>query len=124
MANEEHVRLIHEGVAAWNCWRAEHRDVTPDLRGAGLRNLDLTGANLDGADLRAADLRGAKLSRASLVGADLTAANLFKTVVDGADLAGTNLTGVRFLECARLTAARNWQRSIRDEALACGVPVA
>ena len=125
MADEEHIRLINEGVAAWNRWRADHRDVTPDLSGAALRNLDLTGADLDGADLRAADLRGTVLSRASLVGADLSAANFFKAIVDGADLEGANLAGVRFLECAQLTAARNWQRSLRDEALACGdAPVA
>jgi uncharacterized protein YjbI with pentapeptide repeats len=84
---------------------------------------DLTGANLDGADLRGADLRGTMLSRASLVGANLTAANLFKAVVDDADLESASIAGVRFLECALLTAARNWQRSVRDEVLACGAPL-
>jgi uncharacterized protein YjbI with pentapeptide repeats len=124
MADEEHLKLINGGVAAWNRWRGDHRGVMPDLRGAGLRNLDLIEANLDGADLRAADLRGALLSGASLVGADLSGANLFKAVINGADLEGADLTGVRFLECAQLTAARNWQRAVRDEALACGAPVA
>ena len=123
MAKDEHITVIHQGVATWNRWRADNLDVVPDLVGAGLRGLDLTGANLDGADLKGADLRGTILSRSALVRADLTAANLFKAVIDGADLNGANLTGTRFLECAQLTAARNWESAIRDETLACGAPV-
>jgi uncharacterized protein YjbI with pentapeptide repeats len=123
MAREEHMARIHQGVAAWNQWRADNPEVVPDLGEAGLRGLDLTGANLDSADLKGADLRGTSLSRATLVGADLRGANLFKAVVDDADLDGANLTGVRFLECVQLTAARNWQSSNRDETLACGAPI-
>jgi uncharacterized protein YjbI with pentapeptide repeats len=123
MAREEHMARIHQGVAAWNQWRADNPEVVPDLGEAGLRGLDLTGANLDSADLKGADLRGTSLSRATLVGADLRGANLFKAVVDDADLDGANLTAVRFLECVQLTAARNWQSSNRDETLACGAPM-
>lgn len=123
MTNEEHAARIQQGAEAWNRWRADNPEIIPDLGGAGLRGLDLTSANLDGADLRGADLRGTCLSRATLVGADLRGANLFKAVVDDADLDGANLTGVRFLKCAQLTAARNWQSSNRDETLACGAPI-
>jgi uncharacterized protein YjbI with pentapeptide repeats len=75
MAREEHIGLIHQGVAAWNRWRADNPDIRPDLVGAGLRCLDLTGANLDDADLKGADLHGTILNRASLVRANLAGAN-------------------------------------------------
>ena len=42
-----------------------------DLKGAILRNEDLTEANLDGADLSYANLNGAVLEKASLKGANL-----------------------------------------------------
>lgn len=75
MAHEEHIALIHQGVVAWNQWRADNPDIMPDLVGAGLGGLDLTGANLDNAHLKKADLRGTILNRASLVRADLAGAN-------------------------------------------------
>jgi uncharacterized protein YjbI with pentapeptide repeats len=123
MTSNKHVELIRQGVAAWNGWRANNADHVPDLVGAGLRGLDLTSANLDGADLREADLRGTILRETQLAGADLSAANLFKAVLDGANLDGANLIRARFLECAQLTAARNWQSAFRDEALACGAQI-
>jgi uncharacterized protein YjbI with pentapeptide repeats len=93
------------------------------LSQAGLRGLDLSGYDLSRADLRGADLRGTSLRRANLSGADLEGANLFKAVLDGADLAGAFLNGARFLNCAQLVAARNWQSAFRDEALGCGAPI-
>ena len=32
MANDEHVALLKQGVAAWNAWRNENPDIVPDLR--------------------------------------------------------------------------------------------
>jgi uncharacterized protein YjbI with pentapeptide repeats len=119
MPNNEHVAVLGRGAATWNAWRAEN-DEAPDLSGAGLRGLDLSGFDLSQADLRGADLRGTKLCDADLSGAHLEGANLFKTVLDGANLAGAFLTGAQFLNCAQLIVARNWQLAFRDEALACG----
>lgn len=123
MADEQHVTLLRRGVAEWNRWRADNPQATPDLTGAGLRGLDFSGANLAGAELTGADLRGTILEGSSLAGAELAAANLFKAVLDGADLGGANLRGVRFLDCARLTAARYWQSAHRDAELGCGAPI-
>ncbi len=120
MANEEHVARLREGIAAWNAWRHDHRDVAPDLHGGALRGLDLSGADLAGADLRAADLRGAILRGARLAGAQLAGANLFKAILDDADLEGAVLTGARFLNCAQLIVATNWQLARRDLSLGCG----
>ena len=34
MANKEHVEVLEQGVDAWNAWRDENLDVSPDLSGA------------------------------------------------------------------------------------------
>ena len=122
MANYEHVAMLGRGAAAWYAWRAE-QDITPDLSGAGLRGLDLSGFDLSHADLRSADLRGTDLSQANLSGAHLERANLFKAVFDGADLAGAFLYEAQFLNCAQLAVTRNWQSAFRDDALGCGAPI-
>jgi uncharacterized protein YjbI with pentapeptide repeats len=123
MADAAHLATLRQGVSAWNAWRLAHAATRPDLSGAGLRGLDLSGVQLSGADLHGADLRGATLHAATLVGADLAGANFFKAVLDDADLAGANLIGARFLDCAQLASARNWPLACRDPDLACGASV-
>ena len=118
MADETHLAALRQGVAAWSAWRAAHANARPELANVSLRGLDLAGA-----DLRMTDLRGTILSRATLNRANCAQANFFKAVLDGADLSGANLTGVRFLNCAQLMTARNWQLAFRDPDLACGAPV-
>lgn len=39
MANAEHLAMLHQGVAVWNRWRAEHPSIKPDLSGADLTRL-------------------------------------------------------------------------------------
>lgn len=123
MADEQYIALLRRSVGKWNRWREENPQLLPELTGAGLRGLDLSGANLAGADLKAADLRGTILSGASLAGSRLGAANLFKAVLEGTDLDSADLRGVRFLDCSRLTAARNWQSAYRDADLGCGAAI-
>jgi uncharacterized protein YjbI with pentapeptide repeats len=117
MANDEHVRLLKQGVATWNAWRQENRLVRADLRGAHLRGARLSGADLSGADfggvelseqsdlsrviLTQANLHGARLgvwsradvnlSRADLTGASLQEADLSGVILEGADLSWSNL---------------------------------
>ena len=122
MPNDDHIALLRRGFATWNAWRTEHHE-TPDLSGAGLRGLDLSGFNLSGADLQGADLRGTNLNQANLSGAHVEGANLFKAVLDGADLAGAFLYRAQFLNCAQLVVTRNWQSAFRDNALACGAAI-
>jgi uncharacterized protein YjbI with pentapeptide repeats len=83
MANNEHVALLKQGVAAWAAWRRENPDVRPDLGEADLRKTDLRGADFSGADLRGADLSWANLSRA-----DLSEAKLFNAALHQADQGG------------------------------------
>jgi uncharacterized protein YjbI with pentapeptide repeats len=122
MPNDDHVAMLGRGAAVWNEWRAKHDDA-PDLSGAGLRGLNLSGFDLSRADLRGADLRGTKFCDADLLGAHLESANFFKAVLDGADLAGAFLTEAQFLNCAQLVVSRNWQLAYRDDTLACGAAV-
>jgi hypothetical protein len=106
MANEEQVRILKEGVEAWDRWRDDHPDDRPDLSEADLRKArlgeaDLGEANLSKANLGGADLRGAKLFRSNLrganlvgvdlSGADLSGADLYRADLGGADLSGADL---------------------------------
>ena len=105
MANDEHVALLKQGVAAWNAWRDKNPDIRPDLVAADLSEADLNGAdlvaadlsaaNLSEADLNGADLRAANLRAANLSAADLSAANLEAAILVDTDLTGADLTGCR-----------------------------
>lgn len=112
MANEDHLKIIQQGVDAWNAWREAYPDVTPDLREASFYEANLSGANLSGAllaranfftanlsganlseaHLPKADLRGANLSRATLRGAQLPEATLLRANLSGANLAHAKLS--------------------------------
>ena len=46
MADAEHFGILLEGVEAWNRWRKKHPQLCPDLSGADLRAMNLSGANL------------------------------------------------------------------------------
>jgi uncharacterized protein YjbI with pentapeptide repeats len=119
-----------EGIGVWNAWRANHSEMPlPSLKGADLRGLiltnanlhaidlsgavlrkaDLSGANLTGANLKGANLSGANLSGASLSGADLSEADLSEAILSGTNLVGQNLSEAKlhraFLRGADLTGA-------------------
>jgi uncharacterized protein YjbI with pentapeptide repeats len=122
MPNDDHVAMLGCGAAVWNEWRAKH-DGAPDLSGAGLRGLDLSGFDLSRVDLRGADLRGTNFCDADLAGAHLEGANFFKAVLDGANLAEAFLAGAQFLNCAQLIVTQKWESAFRDETLACGAAI-
>lgn len=102
MANSEHVKILDQGIPAWNAWRVEQPSIHPDLSG-----IDLTGRNLDGINLARANLQGtfltvtemeeanlddANLSGANLTGADLSGASLKRATLSGVDLSYATLT--------------------------------
>jgi uncharacterized protein YjbI with pentapeptide repeats len=92
MADDEHVRLLNQGVAAWNAWRDAAPPIRPDLAAAKLDVAELSGADLTWANLRGASLDLANLGLANLSGADLTRAYLLNADLRGANLTGANLT--------------------------------
>ncbi|MFZ0853956.1 MAG: pentapeptide repeat-containing protein [Hyphomicrobiaceae bacterium] len=93
MANDEHVALLKQGVAAWNAWRDKNPNIRPDLSGADLIEANLIGANLSGANLIGADLRAANLDGANLIEAHLSGGHLRGAYLGGADLRGADLGG-------------------------------
>lgn len=108
MANEEHVAVLEQGVQAWNRWREDNPEITPDLRelahwpeamqGPVLEEMAGTSktilpVNLSGAQLRNADLRGAVLAMA-----DLREARMYGAHVEGADLRGADLSNTLVAE--------------------------
>ncbi len=44
MANKEHLKILKHGVEAWNTWREENLQITPDLRKGNLYKANLNGA--------------------------------------------------------------------------------
>jgi uncharacterized protein YjbI with pentapeptide repeats len=78
MANSKQLRILQQGVKAWNDWRQEAGDIAVDLSEA-----NLWGANLRGANLRGANLVGTDLSNTDLCGASLNNANLIDAVLHG-----------------------------------------
>jgi hypothetical protein len=93
MANEEHLKILKQGVKAWNEWRRENTTVNPELRGANLQSADLVEANFLEGDFRKSDLSWARLRGVVLRSADLFQANL-----DEADLTWVNLRGANLRE--------------------------
>jgi hypothetical protein len=91
MADEKHLKILWQGVEAWNHWRQSDPLGRPNLNGADLYKADLRGANLRWASLRGADLRGANLRGADLRGAILNQANLNRTDLTRADLSAADL---------------------------------
>jgi uncharacterized protein YjbI with pentapeptide repeats len=92
MANPEHLHILRQGAAAWNAWRAQHRDITPDLSEADLRGAYLSGVYLSGVDLRKANLQGADLVETTLRGATLRGATLHRADLGGANLSRADLS--------------------------------
>lgn len=115
MANEEHLAILKQGPEVWNKWRLENAEIapSPDLTGADLRNIDLSGgvdslsgrsgfflflvdfrgANLSNTNLRGADLQFVLFQGANLTNADLSDASLLDTRLSGANCTGANLIG-------------------------------
>lgn len=118
MANPEHVKILKQGVQAWNAWRREHPDIRPDLVGADLNGsdlkvVDLSGANLREADLREANLWVAELSKADLGGAYISGADLWVADLSRADLGGAHIRGSN-LRVADLRGANLQEADFRE----------
>ena len=110
MANDEHVAILKQGVAAWNAWRDENPDICPDLSEADLRGANLSEANLIpnlGANLRGANLIRAQLGLANLGDANLSEANLTNAYLYRTVFNGTVLTEVQGLDQCEHAAPSN-----------------
>jgi len=102
MANPEHLEILEQGVDAWNLWREDNPEISPDLREANLLRGDLRWVNFGDADLGCAylvdaNLDTAKLTGARLTGAVLAGADLSRAILNGADLTQANLIGATLI---------------------------
>ncbi|HEU0143147.1 MAG TPA: toll/interleukin-1 receptor domain-containing protein [Nitrososphaera sp.] len=101
MANPQHLKILKQGVEAWDAWRRKHTNIVPALVGAmldaaNLIRIDFSGADLRGASLIGANLRAASLENADLSYATLTEANLEQVLIKGAKLHKTILRNTIF----------------------------
>ena len=116
MANLEHLKILKQGVSAWNKWREENPDEKIDLSnasliganlsrsdfgkvnlgGVNLKEADLGDTLLDNANFENSDLRAARLCSAFLRDANLTAANLYMADLRAADLSAAHLDHADF----------------------------
>lgn len=123
MANNEYLKILKQGIEAWNKWRQENPEIKPDLSWADLSNMSLGGgdfreanlgwANLGGADISWTFLNKADLTKANLAKADLTEANLSEATLYRADLTGANLYRV-YLSQGNLESANLRETNLRE----------
>lgn len=124
MANKEHLKILKQGVEAWNKWREENPDVEPDLCNLAIykenskicatelnsdkdhsrlmtelmnsyKGVDLSKINLRGANLNRSVLIRATLREADLRNAKLKEANLFNACLVGSEFDGASLQGIK-----------------------------
>jgi len=114
MANPEHLKILKQGVEAWNKWREENPCIQPDLSKANLKWADLSGADLSEADLRKANISDAILCEVNLKRANLISADISGTDLSGSDLRNAQLIGVKAIRTKLIAAnltATNLTRS-------------
>lgn len=98
MADQEHLRILGEGVEAWNRWREENPEVGPDLSRMTFQETNLDDVNLDRTYLQSADFLRCSLNRASLSNAFLNlcnfrSANLYQATLNSASLIRADFSG-------------------------------
>lgn len=107
MANKEQLKILENGVYAWNRWRAEHPEVAvPDLTSAYIRGyLDmeevLGGKIPREVELHGVDLNGADLRWVELLEVDLREADLANSKMGGTRLADVDLSQVKGLDTVK-----------------------
>jgi hypothetical protein len=94
MSNTEHKEILKKGVKVWNRWRSANPDIRPDLSRATLKNMDLSGYNLNHSDLQWVIFKGSDLSYC-----DLTSSNLCDANFEGANLSYADLSNANLCDC-------------------------
>ncbi|WPD24013.1 MAG: pentapeptide repeat-containing protein [Candidatus Electrothrix scaldis] len=101
MADRKQLKILKQGVEAWNAWREEHPDAKIDLRRAELGGFgtDWRGANFQNADIRGANFRFASLEGVNFNGANLglyqgSRTHIYITCFDYSDLTGASFDNV------------------------------
>jgi hypothetical protein len=98
MANPKHLKILHQGVEAWNKWRENYSTITPNLSEADLNKMRLDEIDFSGTNLSKANLQGSILTNGSLENADLKRSNLLGAILCGTNLRLANLTLASLIE--------------------------
>ena len=91
MANEEHLKILKQGVEVWNRWIEDNPEITPNFKDAVLIGYDFTDANFTGADFSKAYLVNVNFSDSKLICAFFPFADLSKVILNGANLQDASL---------------------------------
>lgn len=120
MANREHLKVLKQGVKAWNEWRKKMPNLRPNLRNAELSDRDFSHGLFNDADLMNADFSGTNLKEANFRSSALMFAKFLygttstgtETILKGGDLKDSRLMGAYFfrtnLSGADLSGAWLW----------------
>jgi len=103
MANEEHLKILLQGVEVWNKWRKDN----PDVKSPDLRHADLSPDSIKDTSLYHSFLVCAELDKGNFQGTNLSFAKLQSANFDHADLHGANL------ESAKLRDSRLWDVNLQ-----------
>ena len=102
--NKKHLKILKQGVIAWNQWREENPDVIPELAGVKLSDLQLDGIHLNGADLRGSNLSHVDFRYSNFMGVNLSKANLRDVNFYSSSLRNVNLSKASLTEVMLHTA--------------------
>jgi uncharacterized protein YjbI with pentapeptide repeats len=115
MANEEHLKILKQGIEKWNNWREENPEIIPDLSGISLADFhhlvivnqspnavnftrgNFSKVNLSGVDFRMISRRGCYSAHVSFIEADLSEAKLQGAKLHDAVLRGANLIAAELI---------------------------
>lgn len=96
MANPEHLKILMQGVGAWNHWRTQNPDVEPDLRGLDAHVALLIKINFSGAFLTRAHITNSELPYADFTGAFLKEVTFRETALAHSTFRSAVLTWTDF----------------------------
>jgi hypothetical protein len=96
VANEEHLKILKQGVKVWNRWREDNPEIKPDLSGTELYKLNLEGANLNSTNLLDTSISDCNLSNINLNTARLERSTLFNVRLVEANLRGSMIFHTNF----------------------------
>ena len=116
--NKAHLKILKQGVKAWNKWRDKNPNINPELAGVQLSYFDLDGINLARADLRRVNLshgsfRNSYFQNADLRGANLNELHLLSSCLNSANLSNASLS-YSWLNKAELIEANLHKASLKD----------